>query len=113
MREVTLKSHCQPGLLAAEDCVQPLWWPQPQSVNLENEAQSEEKVYLAAAAHTSWPQAIETPARLPGGLISFFLFFFFLIIAQLCPMGGPFLHTARPSFLGGFCTCHAAQLGAV
>ena len=50
VREVALKPHCQLGLLAAEDCVRPLWWPQPQSVkDLEEKAQSEEKMDPAAA----------------------------------------------------------------
>ena len=44
----------------------------------------------------SWPWEIETPARLPGGLISLSLSLFFKIIAQFCPMEGlfytPFLH---------------------
>lgn len=42
-------------------------------------------------------------------------FFFFFMIAQLCPTGGPFLHTARPSFLGGLlhmsCGSAGSRLG--
>lgn len=50
MREVALKLHRQRGLLATEDCIRPLWWPQPQSVkDLEEKAQSQEKMDPAAA----------------------------------------------------------------
>lgn len=56
VREVTLKSHCQPGLLATEDHIQPLWWPQPQSVTTWKTKHSQKrKCTLAAAAHMSWP----------------------------------------------------------
>ena len=46
--------------------------------------------------HVAWLRAVSIPARLPGGQIS--LSFFYGCTAL--PHGGPFLHTARPSFLG-------------
>lgn len=113
VREVTLKPYCWPALLAAKDCIWPLWWPRLLSVkDLEKKAQSEEKETQNQWQHwhVSWSgQFIAALARLPAGLIS--LSFFFMV-AQLCPMGGLFYTLQGPAFWGDFCTCHAALLGA-
>ena len=69
-------------------------------------------MYLAAAAHMSWPQAIETPARLPGGLISFFFFF---NNCTALPHGGAFFTHCEAQLSGGLlhmsCGSAGSRLG--
>ena len=112
MREVILKSHCQPGLLATEDCIQPLWWPQSQSVTTWKTKHSQRKVYLAAAAHMSWLLAIESPARLPGGR---FLSLSFFNNCTALPHGGAFFTHCEAQLSGGLlhmsCGSAGSRLG--
>lgn len=84
-----------------EDCVWPSGGHNPRMLSTwKRSTIGGEKGPRTSDSTGTWPGPGQTHLSQPGFLGDRFLSFFFMV-AQLCPMGGPFLHTARPSFLGG------------
>lgn len=113
-----VRGHPQTVLLArppcAEDCIWPPGGHNPVLRTWKRSTIGGEKGPRTSSGAGTWPgpgRFISQPGFLGDGFLSFFFFYG----CTAMPRGGPFLHTARPSFLGGLlhmsCGSAGSRLG--